>query len=262
MINKNQIIRRADADEVPAATVERDYVLTHALCAIAAEQDAQGMVFKGGTALRMCYFTEYRYSADLDFSLIDGLTRTQATDAVRHALQAARTAIGLPMLELREDPEHSSPPRIVYQGPLGRERQIKLDLAANELVIEARRTPLLTRYPDQPPDVLTPAYTLQEIAAEKLRCVIQRQQCRDLFDLHALFTDQDISPEEIWPVFEHKARHRDIDPASFRERFEHRTRAYRNQWDAEMQEHVPGLPPNFDTLLRAVRRHLRPWLRD
>ena len=156
MINKNQIIRRADADEVPAATVERDYVLTHALCVIAAEPEAQGMVFKGGTALRMCFFTEYRYSADLDFSLIDGLTRTQATDTVLHALQAARAAIGLPTLELREDPERSDPPRIVYQGPLGRERQIKLDLAEDELVIEARRTALLTRYPDQPPNVATP----------------------------------------------------------------------------------------------------------
>lgn len=262
MINKNQIIRKADADEVPPATVERDYVLTHALCAIATEPTAQGMAFKGGTALRMCFFTEYRYSADLDFSLVDGLTRAQATAAVQRALQTTRTTIGLPTLELREDPERNDPPRILYQGPLGRERQIKLDLAENELVIEAHRTPLLTRYPDQPPGVATHTYTLQEIAAEKLRCMIQRQQCRDLFDLHALFTDQDIRPQEIWPAFERKARHRDIDPASFRERFEQRTRAYRNQWDAEMQEHVPGPPPNFDALLRAVRRHLRPWLRD
>jgi len=35
MIDRNQIIRQADADEVPAATVERDYILSHVLAAIA-----------------------------------------------------------------------------------------------------------------------------------------------------------------------------------------------------------------------------------
>ena len=69
MIDRNEIIRRADADEVPAPTVERDYVLTHVMCAIAQHAAARGMIFKGGTALRLCYVEEFRYSADLDFSL-------------------------------------------------------------------------------------------------------------------------------------------------------------------------------------------------
>lgn|GEM_PF-4156954 len=72
MIDRNQIIKQADDDGVPAATVERDYVLNHALAAIANCEQAQQIVFKGGTALRLCYFDDYRYSADLDFSLIGG----------------------------------------------------------------------------------------------------------------------------------------------------------------------------------------------
>ena len=73
MIHRNLIIRQADADGMEASTVERDYVLAHALTAIF-RNDTQGkVVFKGGTALRLCHFDEYRYSADLDFSLVDGL---------------------------------------------------------------------------------------------------------------------------------------------------------------------------------------------
>ena len=34
--------------------------------------DKHGLVFKGGTALRLCYFEDYRYSADLDFSVVEG----------------------------------------------------------------------------------------------------------------------------------------------------------------------------------------------
>jgi hypothetical protein len=34
--------------------------------------DDTGLVFKGGTALRLCHINDYRYSADLDFSLVSG----------------------------------------------------------------------------------------------------------------------------------------------------------------------------------------------
>lgn len=29
-------------------------------------------MFKGGTALRLCYLDDFRYSADLDFSVVEG----------------------------------------------------------------------------------------------------------------------------------------------------------------------------------------------
>jgi len=256
VINPNQIIRRADHDEVDSSTVERDYVLTHVLCAIALDAEAPRMVFKGGTALRLCFFDDYRYSADLDFSLLDGLTPPVAREAVERALASVRETIGLLQLEL----DRNTPPRIVYTGPLGGERSIKLDLADDELVVEHDEAEVLVRYPDQPEGLSKRTYTLDEIGAEKLRCLIQRQQCRDLFDLHALFEDKDIQPSEIWPTFERKARHRRIDPEIFPERFEARMKAYSRLWDTEMEQHVAGEPPPFNAVERAVRRYLRPWL--
>lgn len=62
-----------------------------------------------------------------------------------------------------------------YVGPLGRPRRLKLDLADDELVENTTRRPVFRRYGDQGEgDCL--AYTLEETAAEKLRCVIQRLQ--------------------------------------------------------------------------------------
>jgi predicted nucleotidyltransferase component of viral defense system len=58
----------ADEHRVDARTVERDYVLAHVLTALGPLPDTQNMTFKGGTALRMCYFEAYRYSADLDLT--------------------------------------------------------------------------------------------------------------------------------------------------------------------------------------------------
>lgn len=73
MIHPNIIKRQADVDRLTASAVERDYVLTHVLAAISDHDDRAQIVIKGGTALRLCHFESYRYSADLDFSVINGL---------------------------------------------------------------------------------------------------------------------------------------------------------------------------------------------
>lgn len=50
MITRAHITRRAAQDNVPAKTVERDYVLAHVVAGIAALENDIGLVFKGGTA--------------------------------------------------------------------------------------------------------------------------------------------------------------------------------------------------------------------
>lgn len=252
MITSSVITRQADADGVPAPTIERDYVLTHALIGIASHPDATRMVFKGGTALRLCWFDDYRYSADLDFSLVDGLTIDETLPIVAQALEATASAIGFPLLALTDD----EVPKITYRGPLGRERTIKLDLADDELVDEPTTRSIIARYDDQPAATIR-TYDLPEVTAEKLRCVIQRVQCRDLFDLHGLFANNGITADEVWDLFERKARHRDIDPSTFPARFEDRMARYRRLWSRELDEHVPDEPPPFAATERAVRRALR-----
>jgi predicted nucleotidyltransferase component of viral defense system len=252
VINRNQIIRQADDDGVPAATVERDYVLSHVLAAIADCEQAERIVFKGGTALRLCYFEDYRYSADLDFSLIGGLDPPGALHAIGGALAICGQALGLPALSLTD----ATPPRIEYTGPLGRARTLKLDLADDELVENTTRRPIFQRYSDQAEaDCL--AYMLEEAAAEKLRCVIQRLQCRDLYDIHELFVVRGLDPSFVWPLFERKARHRQLDSSLFPTRFEERLPQYKARWTKELSDHVPGEPPQFEALVRAVRRALR-----
>jgi predicted nucleotidyltransferase component of viral defense system len=246
------ITRQADADGVPAPTVERDYVLAHVLGQIASTPGTERMIFKGGTALRLCYFDDYRYSADLDFSLADGMTVDTARGLVAGALDETRSRVELPHLALTDH----DPPRIAYQGPLGRERHLKLDLADDELVDEPASRSVLERYGDQRPATVA-VYTLQEVTAEKLRCVIQRVQCRDLFDLHQLLVHNGIRADDVWDLFERKTRHKQIDPGLFPTRFEDRLTRYRRLWERELQEHVPDDPPPFDATARAVRRALR-----
>ena len=250
MITKAQITRRASDEGVPARTVERDYVLAHVVAAIGMSDGATKLVFKGGTALRLCHFRQFRYSADLDFSMVDG-TVQGGLHAVREALRAPTGAIS--GIELSGD----DPPRIVYVGPLGRQRGLKLDIADDEYVVNTEHRPLLPRWPDLPDDARIHVYTPLEIAAEKLRCVLQRLQCRDLFDLNMLFNEAGVEATEAAALFESKASHRGLDPRSFAARYRERVTQYEKRWKTELGEHLPGTAPHFENIERGVARHLR-----
>lgn len=250
MINRAQITRRSADDEVPARTVERDYILAHIIAAVSKIQEESGLVFKGGTALRLCYFDGYRYSADLDFSMREGSV-ADGTAAIERVLQEMEGPVAGLKLTTQD------PPRIAYTGPLGRERYLKLDIADDELILGTEVQPLLSRWPDLPEQTEVLVYSLPEIAGEKLRCIIQRLQCRDLYDLHLLFEDVGVDVEHAAEVFSEKALHRGIDPTVFGERYEARLVEYRRRWESELEVHVPGAVPHFDEVERRINRHLR-----
>ncbi len=250
MITRAQITRRAAQDNVAAITVERDYVLAHIIAGIAALEIDNGLVFKGGTALRLCHVEDYRYSADLDFSLVSG-SLENGYEAIIHTL--ANPGGSIQDLHLTDD----EPPRIAYVGPLGRERTLKLDLSEDELVLTTERLPLLPRWPDLPTDVEVRVYTLLEVAGEKLRCVLQRLQCRDLFDLFLLFEEVQVDAIEAAQVFIPKAKHKGINPEAFAAKYRERIDQYRKRWEDELSQHVPGEVPHFGEVERRVTRHLR-----
>ncbi len=255
MITRGAITRVADHDGVSAPVVERDYVLTHIVQALAQLEAPVGLVFKGGTALRLCFYEDYRYSADLDFSLV-GLSIPDAVALLRRALEHCAEAIGFPQLALPD----GDPLLIRYVGPLGGEREIKLDLAEDELVLETTDGALIRRYSDQVAERSTvPTYALEEVAAEKLRCVIQRLVCRDISDLHRLVVREGVSVEAAWPIFEQKARAKNLDPGRFTESLAAREPRYRRRWEQELSDLEPDVPP-FEQVIRQLRRQLRDYL--
>lgn len=244
------ITKQAARDGVPAPTVERDYVLAHIIAGLGSLGTDHGLVFKGGTALRLCYFEECRYSADLDFSLVESDLAT-AYATIEAAFAAVTGAVE--SLTLTE----GEPRQIGYRGPLGRKRHVKLDVAVDELVLNADTVRLLPRWPDLPTTGGCQVYTLAEIAGEKLRCIMQRLQCRDLYDLWLLFERAGVDPLDASEVFRPKAEHRGLDPAVFETSYQVRLEQYRHRWATELEVHVAGAVPHFELVERAVSRHLR-----
>ena len=253
MIGLGDLTRIADRDSVGAREVERDYVITHVMSSLAAHPDARLLQFKGGTALRLCLFLDYRYSADVDLNVL-GVRKPDALQIMAQVLESCRTAVGFPHLRLSDD-ETS----IEFIGPTAsvRPRTVKLDLCDDELVLdEDHSAQLIGRYRDQPGNRWLVTYTTVEAAGEKLRCVLQRPLCRDLYDIWWLLGEGGVDVGEAAGVFRQKAAHRGRDPYDFAADFEGRVTQYEERWYQEMQNYMGG-PPPFDRVLRDVRRHLR-----
>ena len=76
---------------LPWEVLERDYLLSWVLVGITrVDSLRETLIFKGGTALKKCYFGDYRFSEDLDFSGSPGVPIGETMErAVQEACHAA-----------------------------------------------------------------------------------------------------------------------------------------------------------------------------
>ena len=74
MIKPGEIQKKARSTGVRDQQIEKDYILSWILQGIASHNElSKAIVFKGGTVLKKVYFEDYRFSEDLDFTLMNYL---------------------------------------------------------------------------------------------------------------------------------------------------------------------------------------------
>lgn len=209
MLYQYQIVEIARENQVPVRTIDKDWVLGHFLNAVFLTEELKSrLVFKGGTCLRKCYFQDYRFSEDLDFTFADQKDRIHP-DLIRAIMLKAEEISGI-RFYLQSFQETQSGDvgqgykiQIKYWGanhkpnqpplPNPAERwhdKIELDFSYSEkLFLPVVSRPLIHNFPDN--NLIgtkeIPCYALEEIVAEKLRTLIQRNRPRDCYDLWYLF---------------------------------------------------------------------------
>lgn len=129
MIDRREILAFANELSLRPSIVEKDYVLGWLLAAISHhEAISKHWVFKGGTCLKKCYFETYRFSEDLDFTLLDSSHINQDfLLAVFNEISAwiyEKSGIELPsenlQFEVYENPRGklSAQGKVSYRGPI------------------------------------------------------------------------------------------------------------------------------------------------
>jgi uncharacterized protein len=135
---------------IPESVLERDYCLAWLLSYLAESDLGRKLAFKGGTALKRCYFGDYRFSEDLDFTLLEPTPFEDLRLGLEPAYAAAREASGIEFAFDREDRQphaNSHTFYLRYIGPLPAGGSVKVDITIREQIVfplEAR--PVLRAY--------------------------------------------------------------------------------------------------------------------
>ena len=97
MIKPGEIQRKAHALGVRDQQIEKDYILSWILFGVAKhEYLSKAIVFKGGTVLKKVYFEDYRFSEDLDFTLLNaGISNEQIFSWFKEVFEFTDTIVEL-----------------------------------------------------------------------------------------------------------------------------------------------------------------------
>ncbi len=263
MIKPGEIQNIARVVAVRDQQIEKDYILSWILQGIAGqEQLSTTIVFKGETVLRKVYFEDYRFSEDLDFTLLDNaISNKQIFEWFYEVFEYIQDEANIP-LEIIDNNEHEDGGinfYISYVGPLGglgANKRVKVDISRSEqLRFNAVMQDVFLGYSDQEEHKLL-CYPLEEVLIEKLRSVMQRMQARDFYDIWYLLEIHKMDVAFYTIDFRAKCESKEINPADFHNKLEQRLPQYKGRWQTSMADQIQDLP-EFDQVVREVMRHLR-----
>ena len=263
MIKPGEIQQEARETGVRDQLIEKDYVLSWILKGIARHENlSKVIVFKGGTVLKKFYFENYRYSEDLDFTLLDdNITNEHIFEWFKQTFEFVQEEANIP-LEIIENNEHEDGGinfYISYIGPLGGQRsskKIKVDISRSEkMEFKPVNKKAFKVYSDIDEYQLL-CYPLEEVFIEKMRSVIQRMQARDFYDIWYLLEEHGLKIDFYLKEFKNKCTTKGIDSSTFLTRLSERIPQYKGRWQVSMKDQIKELP-GFEKVEREVQRHLK-----
>jgi len=266
MIEPKEINKVAAASRVNDRQIEKDYVLSWVLFAISKNEILNNaLVFKGGTVLKKAYFEDYRFSEDLDFTLIDeSVTNEQIKTEFNNLFDFIKEEANIDMLidEKKWTIHETGSPQfyIEYvaslQGNMG-SRDLKIDITRGEILetaIEHRN--IYRNYSDLEEDFKLQCYSLAEVLIEKMTALMGRTEPRDLYDFWYLTEVKRLNVAEYTIPFDNKAKNKNHDPKQLIEKVLKKETAFKRDWEKKLASQIHDIP-EFDEVFRGAKRHLK-----
>jgi predicted nucleotidyltransferase component of viral defense system len=149
MIKPGEIQQKANAVGVRDQQIEKDYMLSWILYGISKHaQLSKAIVCKGGTVLKKVYFKDYRFSEDLDFTLLNADASTSSAQVSNEQIFAwfnevfefiqAEANIPFDIIDNNEHEDGGINFFISYIGPLGGQgnnKRVKVDISRSEQLV-------------------------------------------------------------------------------------------------------------------------------
>ena len=218
MILQKEIATISEQLGVSKSVIDKDWMLGHFIAAIFNEPELkETLIFKGGTCLKKCWFEEYRFSEDLDFT-----SKSQAFELTQNHLKFItkyienNTEVKTHIVSLRplrfqdkltgyeaiikfwgaDHPRNVMPPT-----PDRWQTKIKIEIILyEEMIFEVTERTVSHPYSDNLAlENQIPCYKIEEVLSEKIRALIQRSYTapRDYYDIWYLSNN---FPDLNWTV--------------------------------------------------------------
>ena len=252
---------------IPIKTIEKDYVLSWILIGIAMSGMRDVMSFKGGTALKKVYFHDYRFSEDLDFTLLNSLSIDDITGMLESVYSIVLDASNIKLiLSSKEIYANGYAFFINFSGPLGADitrGEIKIDFTINEKLINRPVVKTLLReydeYTDMPEGDKLKVYPLAEIFIEKYISILDksRNEPRDIYDLWYLVSNECVEIAFLGRGIKEKGMYKGLKNFDIIEMLDRKENNYNKLWDARLSNHMINLP-YFNKVYRELKKYLKP----
>ena len=264
MIKPGDIQKKANQVGVRDQQIEKDYILSWILWGVANhEQLSKILVFKGGTVLKKVYFEDYRFSEDLDFTLLENeISNEQIFEWFNEIFDLIKEEANIPLQKIDDDEDDENKLKeekeeglnfyIGYVGPLGgfgNNKKVKVDISKSEkLEFEPVVKNAIVDYSD-----------LEELLVEKLRCTMQRMQPRDYYDIWYLVEVEEMDVDYYTNEFRNKCISKEQKPEDFHKKLEQRLPQYKARWQKAMSDQIKDLP-DFEKVEREVSRKIKNFM--
>lgn len=253
---------------IPETIIEKDYCLAWFLIGLSKSTLKERLVFKGGTCLRRCYFEDYRFSEDLDFTLIEKISRDEIIKSIESEIFPyilTATGISFEVQKVEEDSRNTHQFYLKFIGPLpetATPKTVKVDITFKEVMVTAPEKRIILKtyleYTDieETHEILT--YSVDEIVTEKICALIDpaRSEPRDLYDIWHLFNEKEINhdflPEYIIKKLEAKGEIFEVR----RNNLAGKEARIKKAWTQRLSRQV-ALLPEFENVFRDVLKNFR-----
>jgi len=260
-------LAREGGRRIPEAVLERDYCLSWFLIGLSYSPLKDILLFKGGTCIKKCYFPDYRFSEDLDFTLTEETSFENIQKNLDIAFKRTHQDSGIKMSFARYDRythENSYTFFLEYEGPLlgAAGKKIKVDITIKEKITFSVKEKSVLKsyeeYSDLPDKVMIRVYSLNEIAAEKIVALLDmaRNEPRDLYDLWYLAVNGHVNINELVDALKEKWEFRGKKISDVKEEFLRKEARLNRLWKTRLSSQMTKLP-EFGKVYREVQRELR-----
>lgn len=199
MIDRDEIEARGNELGVSTSDVQRDYVFGWLLKSFYENEFLTSiLIFKGGNCMRKAYYPDTRFSVDLDFSVIHAIDVERFQQEINRSCLVAQGACGVTFetekntfaAECMIDRERQAfKGKVYFRDFYGNQGQItiavRLDITEfDKVLLPTVQRDLIHPYSDGDAcRVSLRCMAIEELLANKLKCLLQRRHSFDLYDL-------------------------------------------------------------------------------